>query len=376
MKILSYIHPTRTYLPCTGVGRHINQLLSRLDSEPDVDLELLVSKEWLGDDGRLDSTCPLRSLPTHSFPTKENKTERSWKILGFPRMDKYIPDDTDWLYAPMETYFPISKCPVAVTIHDVQAFETHLPWSQSLQHKWFRHKWGLWVRRALNESRVVFTVSEFSKQRMVELLGADADKVVVVGNGVDRTFFDIATEDSNIHQFSPFDFPYVFMIGGLRQKKGGDYFLSVAKRLAQKQRNLKIVIAGKSDPTYERAAADCHNIVLLGVVPDEDVPRLFRHAVCLLFLSLYEGFGIPPLEAMAAGVPAVVANRASLPEIVGDAGIVVEPDHTDEIVDVLVELEKGGSLRSDYVQLGHKRVAQYSWGDCAEKVLSALDAFS
>lgn len=376
MKVLSYIHPVRTYLPCTGVGRHINGILGQLDQVDSVDLELLVSSEWLKKDNQLDMRCPIRSLPTHSFPMAENSTERSWKLFGLPRMDDYISEEIDWLYAPMETYFPVSNCPVAVTIHDVQAFETHLPWSRSFRHKWFRYKWGLWVRRTLKESRVVFTVSEFSKQRMIELLGAKADKVVVVGNGIEQSFFDISKKDSSIHQDTPFDFPYVFMVGGLRQKKGGDYFLSVAKRLLQQRCDIKIVIAGCSDPVYEKVAADYPNLVLLGIVPDADLPHLLRHSVCLLFLSLYEGFGIPPLEAMAVGVPTVVADRASLPEVVGDAGIVVDPERTDEIVDVLVELEKGGSLYNDYAQRGKNHARQYTWAACTKRVLSALNAFS
>ena len=157
-------------------------------------------------------------MPTHTFPTAENPTERSWKLIGLPKLDRHIPDGTDWVYAPMETYLPVSKCPVAVTLHDIQAFEPHLPWSQSWQHRWFRYKWGRWVGRALNDSRVVFTVSEFSKQRMVQLLNADPNRIVVVGNGIDQSFFEIAcTPPERLP--SPTEMPYVFMVGGLRQKK-------------------------------------------------------------------------------------------------------------------------------------------------------------
>ena len=375
LNITSYIHPTRTYLPCTGVGRHINAVLHQLSQTESINLDLLVSKQWLGSDQTLDPRCPLRDLPTHTFPTAENPTERSWKLLGLPKLDRHIPTDTDWLYAPMETYLPVSKCPVAVTLHDIQAFESHLPWSQSPNHRWFRYKWGRWVRRTLNQSRVVFTVSEFSKQRMVELLNADPDNIVVINNGIDQPFFDIATTPADTLP-SPVEAPYVFMIGGLRQKKGGDQFLEVAKHLRDRHSDIHIVIAGSSDPDYIEAAKDYPNITLLGLVSDEDLPRLLRRSRCLLFLSLYEGFGIPALEAMAAGVPAVVADRASLPEVVGNAGIIVDPDQPDHIADTLIDLANNSQLRHDYIQRGQQHAAQYTWSACADRVLQSFHQFA
>ncbi|ANV87364.1 glycosyltransferase family 1 protein [Picosynechococcus sp. PCC 7117] len=375
MQISSYIHPVRTYLPCTGVGRHINAVVQELSCQKTISLNLLVSKQLLGADQKLDHRCPLRDLPTQTFPTPENPTERSWKLLGLPKLDRHIPDGTDWVYAPMETYLPVSKCPVAITLHDIQAFESQLPWSQSWQHRWFRYKWGRWVRRSLNDSRVVFTVSEFSKQRMVALLGADPRKIVVIGNGIDQPFFDIATTPPDTLP-SPVEAPYVFMIGGLRKKKGGDSFLEVAKHLRQRKSDIHIVIAGRSDPDYIEAAKDHPNITLLGVVSDEDLPLLLRRSLGLLFLSLYEGFGIPALEAMAAGVPAVVANRASLPEVVGDAGIIVDPDKPDNIVDILITLENNTRFRQDYIQRGQQHAAAHTWSACADRVIEAFQTFA
>lgn len=375
LEIISYVHPIRTYVPCTGVGRHMNEILLQLLKTDSIHLELLVSQQWLKPDNQLDVLCPIRSIPTRAFPMPENPTERSWKLFGLPKMDRYLPDSADWLYAPMETYFPISKCPVAVTIHDVQAFESDLPWSQTLHHRSFRYKWGWWVRRTINHSRVIFTVSEFSKQRMVELLDADADKIIVVGNGVAPSFFKAASVEPDSLSL-PVDSPYVFMVGGLRQKKGGDHFLAVAEKLHQRHSNIQIVIAGASDLKYVQAAEAHPNIKLLGVVSDQALPVLMRGSLCLLFLSLYEGFGIPALEAMAAAVPAVVANRASLPEVVGDAGIVVEPKRPDDIVDVLIEFERNDALREQYIQKGREHVQRYTWENCAERVIEALNQFS
>jgi glycosyltransferase involved in cell wall biosynthesis len=336
---------------------------------------LLCSRQWLQADGKLDLRSPLRDIPLKTFPLPENLTERLWKLTQFPKMDKYLSPNTDWLFTPMETYIPVSCCPVGVTIHDIQAFETDLPWSNTREHRWFRYKWSQWIYRALANYRVIFTVSEFSKARMVELLGADANKIVVVGNGVERSFYDIASIDP-LKLERPINNPYTFVIGGLRLKKGADFVLDVAKGLLDANSDIQIVIAGDSEPEYIAAAKDLPNVKLLGIVPDNDLPRLMRCASSLLFLSHYEGFGIPAIEAMVVGTPAVVSNRASLPEVVGTAGIVVEPEDTATIVDTLIQLQENSQLREDYIQRGKEQARQYTWSNCVNILQKAFIEYS
>jgi glycosyltransferase involved in cell wall biosynthesis len=345
-----------------------------ISKHPDIKLELFFANQWLTPEKKLPENCPLRELPYQTFPMAENFTERLWKLTGYPAMDACIPNGTDWLFAPMETHIPVRKCPVAITIYDLQAFESDLPWSQSWQHRWFRYKWGRWVRRAIDHSRIVFTISEFSKQRMVSLLGANPAKIINIGCGVEKPFFEVA-QDSPYQPTLPTEQPYVFMIGGLRQKKGGDAYLALANALQQIKSEVQIVIAGQSDPQYMEKARQFPNIQLLGIVPDSELPNLLRGSLALVFLSLYEGFGIPPLEAMAAGVPAVGANCASLPEVVGDAGFVVDPFNTGEVVEILTSLCNDTRLRQTYIDKGRQHVKQYTWSSCADKVLEAFNKF-
>ncbi len=230
---------------------------------------------------------------------------------------------------------------------------------------------------------MVFTVSEYSKQRMVELLGADPDKIVVSGNGLDAGYlraeggalpspiFDLKKLQSSslLPQVSG---PFILIVGGLRQKKGGRWTLDVAKALKARGSDLRIVIAGPNDPLLEAEGRALGNFDFLGWVEDADLPRLNREAVALLFLSPYEGFGIPAIEAMAVGTPAVVANRASLPEVVGEVGYIVEPDQTAEIAEILQALESGSECYE--VAVGKAWALQFSWSRCADRVLSALQA--
>ncbi|MCS3668078.1 glycosyltransferase involved in cell wall biosynthesis [Salinibacter ruber] len=287
-------------------------------------------------------------------------------------MDRWVPDDADLIYAPVETYLPVRKCPVAITIHDIQAFETHLPWSQTWAHRWFRWKWSTWVDDAIDDCAVVFTVSEFSKSRMVELLNADPDDIAVVGNGVDARFFEIADQPWETLD-RPCEAPYLFMIGGLREKKGGDALLAVARELEHQGSDVQLVVAGPNGEEYEAEANTLDNVHLLGWMGDEEVPRLMRGALALLFLSPYEGFGLPAAEAMAAGTPAIVSNAASLPEVVGDAGIVVDSSATDQIVEVVRVLDRDREVRDRYAAAGRDRAQAYTWARCVDRLLSTFE---
>ena len=371
MNIISYIHPIRTYLPCTGAGRHINNTLLGLAAQKNINLQLLCSQQWLQADGKLDLRSPLRDIPLKTFSLPENLTERLWKLVQLPKMDRYLCANTDWLFTPMETYIPVSRCPVAVTIYDIQAFETNLPWSNTNQHRWFRYKWSQWIYKALNNYRVIFTISEFSKHRMIELLRADPNKIVVIGCGVEQPFYDIAAINP-IKLKRPVNNPYTLVIGGLRLRKGAVFVINAAKALLAAKSDLQIVIAGDSEPEYITAAEELPNLHLLGIVPDHDLPRLMRCASSLLFLSHYEGFGIPAIEAMAAGIPPIVSNRASLPEVVGTAGIVVKPEDTATLVDILIQLEQNYHLRQDYSQRGQEHAQYYTWSRCVDLVQKAF----
>ena len=107
-------------------------------------------------------------------------------------------------------------------------------------------------------------------------------------------------------------------------------------------------------------------------MPDNDLPRLLRCASSLLFLSHYEGFGIPAIEAMVVGTPVIVSNCASLPEVVGTAGIVVKPEDTSVIVDRLIQLNENSDLRQDYIHRGLEHAKQYTWSHCVDLVQQAF----
>jgi len=185
--------------------------------------------------------------------------------------------------------------------------------------------------KVIKHTDLIFTVSEFTKNRMIKLLKAPAKKIKVIGNGVNTEIFTKIETDS-----SRYNFPYVLVIGGLRERKGAPTILKIAKQLEVEKTDLKIVVVGQSHEPYLSAATELKNIEVLGMESDEALANLLNNAFGFLFLSYYEGFGIPVLEAMAASVPVISSNAASLPEVVGEAGITVDPEAVSEVTSQLL----------------------------------------
>ncbi|XZE55522.1 glycosyltransferase family 4 protein [Planctomycetaceae bacterium SH139] len=362
-RVVGYLQPNRG----GGVARHARMMIEGLASHPLFSVSAMASKQEMVRAGNADWIQSFQ-LNTHPFPQK--LLERSWKAFGLPPAS-WLFEATDWIYSPAEVRLPRAKCKTAVTIHDVQALETDLPWSQSDAHVKFARKWRAWLQKLFAESDLLLTVSEFSKSRLVELADAPAEKIVVVGNGVDEVFFSDPIE----FQSADLDLnPHVVIIGGLRTKKGASQLVELATRFERENRRIRFDVVGQNDPEWEQIAADIPSICLHGWLGDYEVRELLQDAIALLFLSPYEGFGIPALEAMAAGCPVIAANRASLPEVVGDGGVLVEPEDICQVMEEIDQFMQDISHRKRFQQVGWQRASHYRWSGCVNRLADALRA--
>ncbi|MDF1836209.1 MAG: glycosyltransferase family 1 protein, partial [Alteraurantiacibacter sp. bin_em_oilr2.035] len=311
---------------------------------------------------------PLRNLPARYLPGRELILERTMRLTGLPRLN-WVGTQADWYYSPMESPMPLRGARTAMTLHDIAIFETELPWSRSLAHLRAQKTGGMWVPQALAQVDRVLTVSEFSRQRMIDVFGTDPDRIHVVGNGVEDAFFTAGDTASatGIDKTNE-----IVVLGGLRYKKGADHVLAVADALQRRGSALQVVTIGQNEPAYEARARDHPNIELLGMIPDAALIDRLTRARALMLLSLYEGFGIPALEAMACGTVAVVSDIASLPEVVGDAGLVFRPDHADEIAATLEQLSTDSAWHNDLTRRGREHARKYTWDRCTDQLIGAL----
>jgi glycosyltransferase involved in cell wall biosynthesis len=250
----------------------------------------------------------------------------------------------DVVHFPLTVPVPSVGMPSVVTLHDLQHID--LPSLFSRAERAYRSRA---YDRAARTADAVIVVSRFVKERAVASLGLDPARVHVVAEGVDY------------ERFSPGDEPRgAFLLYPARPwpHKNHERLLEAFARLRVDRPELRLVLTGAGS---ERLAG-IPGVEARGTVPPDELLSLYRQAACLVFPSLYEGFGLPPLEAMACGCPVAAANAGALPEVCGDAAVLFDPHQPEAIVNGVTEaLARADELR----KLGLEHAARFSWDDAA-----------
>lgn len=265
--------------------------------------------------------------------------------------------------------------PLVVTIHDlillhyptVKASELS-PFLYWLKYVVYRFVIGSAIRRA----KTIFTVSRFTEKDLVEAYPRAARKICMTYEAADTACPLLSREEERKAlqalglSFRGEGTPYVLYVGNAYPHKNLGLLLRVAKLLPEKL----FVCVGKEDYFYaelkeETKSLKLENVLFVGFVPDRLLPTLYREAESYFFPSLYEGFGLPALEALAFGTPVVLARAGALPEVVGEAGVFFNPKNLDEVKNKIELMGKNEALRQGMKKLGYERVMQFSWSSMA-----------
>jgi glycosyltransferase involved in cell wall biosynthesis len=258
---------------------------------------------------------------------------------------------------------PWSPVPVVFTLYDLILL--HFPSEANpLMQPYFRYI----LRPAAKRAAYILTCSEFSKQEIIAWAGIAPEKVVVVGCGVDDSF----TPEGDPMELG---FPYLIYVGNHRPHKNLLRLLAAFQQAQRLPMDLKLLLSGTPTPDILeeiRRLGLVDRVQFTGFIQDQDLPAYYRGAVALMFPSLYEGFGLPPIEAMACGIPVLTANVTSLPEVVGDAALFVNPYDVAEIAAGIERIVNDGALRSDLITRGFHQAQKYRWSDTIEKTYEVL----
>jgi glycosyltransferase involved in cell wall biosynthesis len=270
---------------------------------------------------------------------------------------------------------PFCRVPVVVTIHDL-AFE-RMPETFTRRGS-FQLK--LTVRRTAKKAARIATVSEYSRQDLLDIYKLSPEKVVVTYNGVESSFTpqpSVPNEAAAVRKRFGVSRDFLLAVGSLQPRKNLVRLIRAYARLRSEREDFRpqLVIVGRKlwlaseifDEVKRQRWAD--DVILTGYVADEDLPALYRAARAFVYPSLFEGFGLPPLEAMASGTPVVTSDVSSIPEITGDAALLIDPNDERELANALIEIVNNDRLRAELREKGIAQAKKFTWRDAAEKTL-------
>ena len=261
-----------------------------------------------------------------------------------------------------------------VTFHDLAVLD---------HPEWFGRRFAAWYRwlvpRLARRVKKIIAVSEFTKSRLVSSLGIDASKIAVIHNGVDERFrAESSVEVGGISQPLPaLCSAYVLSVGSLEPRKNIARLLEAWSRSVDRvPSSVWLVISGVkgASQVFRRIAPRPlpSRVFLTGFVPEKELCDLYRGALTFVYPSVYEGFGLPALEAMASGVPPIVGNNTSLPEIVSDSGLCIDPYNVDAIADAIVRMVNDSDLREELARRSLARSRLFDWSKAARATWDVL----
>ncbi len=270
-------------------------------------------------------------------------------------------------YLPFFTF-----CPSVITILDLSYI--HFP---QLFKKKDLYQLKYWGGRSIKQASKVITISQSSKNDIIKYYGVPGSKVEVVYPGI-KEMNKKTSEYVRLKYKIEGD--YILFVGTLQPRKNVTKLIEAFSNISiSKYPNISLVIVGKKGWLYEDILSAPSKfkvedrVKFLDFVPDSDLPSLYKNAVCFVLPSLYEGFGLPVLEAMQHGCPVITSSVSSLPEAGGDAALYVDPENSMDIAEKIELVIKDKTLREKMIEKGYEQVKKFSWDKSAKKTLQVLE---
>jgi len=271
---------------------------------------------------------------------------------------------------------PFSPCPVVVSVHDL-SFE-HLP--QTFNRR-SRTQLRLTVRHSVKRAARILTLSEHTRRDMIETYGTSPERITAIPLAAPSYFGRVKEERElqRVRHIYGIEGDYILCVSSIQPRKNLPRLVRAYESLRNKRgpgKLPKLVLVGKCAWLYDETLRSIEegrmkdSIILTGYVPQSDLPALYSGSICFVYPSYFEGFGLPPLEAMKCGTPVIAGNRTSLPEVVGDAGILVDPFDVNAIAAAIERLVDDPDLRQQLSVTGVARSRLFDWNETARRTLN------
>lgn len=357
-----------------GIGRFVRGLVgavAKIDRENEY-----VLVHAAPNPGRAVEAPAAPNFTTRELRFRERVMTVLWHRLLLPLPVDLLTGPVDIFHSPDFVLPPVRQAITILTVHDL-AFLIYPECADERLRAFLEQT----VPRSTARADYILTDSENTRNDVICLLDANPDRVFVVPGGVDPIFAPASEEAiRQVRTLYGVDRPYILSVGVIEPRKNFPRLIEAYTRFRVRTgRDYQLVIAGGkgwlSDETFRQAERSSFaiDVRFTGYVPDEYLPALYSGAEVFAFPSLYEGFGLPVLEAMACGAPVVCANTSSLPEFAGDAALLVPPDDPDAIADALERACEDNTLRASLRQRGAERARAYQWQRSAERLLETYE---
>lgn len=352
-----------------GVFEYASRLTAALRGSDHFTTKVWANAVRFGDIGGIDTMT--------RWPNK--LLNASMRFLGAPEIERLAGARPDLFWMPNPHFAALSPATrLALTIHDL-SFESY-PEFFSLKQRWWHR--AVAPRLLARRAAVVLAVSETTKRDLIERWGLPPERIAVTHEGAAAEFFEAPAPEAlaDLRRRRGLPERFILHVGALEPRKNHLGLLEAYHQLRPQARfaGLGLVLAGPPGWNNAPILRQIRNspyrddIRLLGFVSQAERCALYHAASVLGFPSYYEGFGLPPLEAMASGLPVVASNAGAIGEVVGDAGILVDPYRPSEIADALASVLDSPSLAELYVLRGRARAARFTWDACAKKTEEAF----
>jgi len=268
------------------------------------------------------------------------------------------------------------KRPFIITVHDLIRYFDWKGYPVSIHKPNFRDRIYLGLDyKGIRKAKKIIAVSQNTKRDLIRYFGIPEEKISVVYEGVDHNLFKPIESKGQV------DDPYILYIGSEHPRKNLAGLLKAFKKVKEEKRfkDLKLVKVGKAggkEADFRKQTLDIvqnlgleKEVIFTEFVPEKELPFYYSGAECFVFPSLFEGFGLPPLEAMACGCPVIASNVASLPEIVGNGGLLIDPHDENDLFRALSKILDNPNLKRELVKKGFEQARKFSWGKAAKETL-------